>query len=409
MGILEKMKAIEEEMAKTQKNKATEYHLGQLKAKLAKFRTQLLEPTKAGGGGAGAGFEVGRFGNARVALIGFPSVGKSSLLCKLTGAESEAAAYEFTTLTCIPGIIEYNDVKIQLLDLPGIIDGASHGKGRGRQIISTAKSSDLIIIVLDATKTDNQKQRLETELECVGIRLNQVPPNLTITKTSTGGCRFTNTVPQSHLDLKLCESILREYRIHNADVIVREDCTVDQFIDVLEGNRKYCKCLYVYNKIDMLSIEEADRLARQPYSVVISCNADLNLDGLLERLWAELSLVRVYTKKKGQYPDFKDPLILTPQRGTKECTLENAVLMLHKDLMKDFRNGVVWGTSVKNSPATAGIKHQLHDEDVVQIMKLTQAERARANYGKKTGTTTAGTGQKIEKKASDKPKTGPKS
>jgi len=65
---------------------------------------------------------------------GFPSVGKSSLLTELTGTNSEAAAYEFTTLTCIPGVIHYNDAKIQLLDLPGIIEGAAEGKGRGRQV-----------------------------------------------------------------------------------------------------------------------------------------------------------------------------------------------------------------------------------------------------------------------------------
>ncbi len=89
----------EAEIARTQKNKATEYHIGQLKARLAKLRTQLLE----GGGsakGEGVGFDVSKTGDARVALIGFPSVGKSTLLTKLTGTESTAAAYEFTTLTC---------------------------------------------------------------------------------------------------------------------------------------------------------------------------------------------------------------------------------------------------------------------------------------------------------------------
>lgn len=58
-------------------------------------------------------------------------MGKSTLLTHLTGTQSEAAAYEFTTLTCIPGVIHYNDAKIQLLDLPGIIEGAAEGKGRG--------------------------------------------------------------------------------------------------------------------------------------------------------------------------------------------------------------------------------------------------------------------------------------
>ena len=65
-------------------------------------------------------------------LTGFPSVGKSTILTVLTGTKSEAAAYEFTTLTCIPGIIHYNDAKIQLLDLPGIIEGAAQGKGRAQ-------------------------------------------------------------------------------------------------------------------------------------------------------------------------------------------------------------------------------------------------------------------------------------
>ena len=87
----------------------------------------------------------------------------------LTGTKSEAAAYEFTTLTCIPGNIYYKGVKIQMLDLPGIIEGAARGRGRGRQVIAVAKSADLIMMVLDAGREEekNHREILEHELESV--------------------------------------------------------------------------------------------------------------------------------------------------------------------------------------------------------------------------------------------------
>lgn len=73
---------------------------------------------------------------------------QSTLLSTLTHTESEAASYEFTTLTCIPGVIEYKDANIQLLDLPGIIEGASQGKGRGRQVINKKNKFKLKINLL---------------------------------------------------------------------------------------------------------------------------------------------------------------------------------------------------------------------------------------------------------------------
>lgn len=88
MGIAEKIKEIELEYARTQKNKATEYHLGQLKARLAKLRTQAIEEGNKSSGGPGEGFDVQKHGNSRIAMIGFPSVGKSSFLNLVTEQES---------------------------------------------------------------------------------------------------------------------------------------------------------------------------------------------------------------------------------------------------------------------------------------------------------------------------------
>lgn len=176
MGITEKIKDIELELSRTQKNKATEHHVGMLKAKLAKFRTMLLEPTTKGGK-PGEGFDVMKSGDARVVMIGFPSVGKSTLLNTVTDTHSESAAYEFTTLTAIPGKIPYEGATIQLLDLPGIIEGAAQGKGRGRQVVAVAKTADLILFMLDATKVGEHKAILERELESIGIRVNKARPN----------------------------------------------------------------------------------------------------------------------------------------------------------------------------------------------------------------------------------------
>lgn len=399
--LLEKIAALELEIGRTQKNKATSTHLGTLRAKLCAARRELIAPSKAGGAKV-AGFEVQRYGHSRIALIGFPSVGKSSLLTALTGVKSEAAAYEFTTLTCIPGVIYYNDCKIQLLDLPGIIMGAAQGKGRGRQVISTARSADMIMMVLDATKDDAQRQMLTKELEDVGIRLNKNRPRISVTRTKTGGFKYNTTVPVAELSRDVCFSILQTYKLFNVDVVIHEDASIDDFIDILEeagtAPRKYCRCLFVYNKVDMLSISECEAIARWPYSIVVSVVAKLNMDGLMERVWQELELKRVYTKKKGMFPDFSDPLVITPQRGDKTATIENAIGMLHKSLLEEFKSCQVWGQSVKSSPQVCGLKHELMDEDVMMMQKLTQAEQVRKVHGKKTGQTMAGTNTSVKEK-----------
>ena len=137
------------------------------------------------------------------------------------------------------------------------------------------------------------------------------------------------------LDLTLCDhdvtssrdyeddvrQLLHEYRIHAAEVLFREDCTIDQFIDLIEGNRKYVRCLYIYNKIDMTSIEECRRIAAMPDTMVLSPKAELNTDIFRDMLWEYLGLVRVYTKPRGKKPDFDDPLILT--EGRHGVTIES--------------------------------------------------------------------------------------
>lgn len=146
--------------------------------------------------------------------------------------------------------------------------------------------------------------------------------------------------------------------------MIREDITTDEFIDVLIGTRKYIPCLYVYNKIDAISLEQVDKIARQPNSIVISCEMDLNLDYLIDRIWEELWLVKVYTKKRGAHPDLTDPICLR-----KGATIEDVCNGIHRSLAPNFRYGLVWGKSSKFNPHAQKVSlgHQVADEDVVSI------------------------------------------
>jgi hypothetical protein len=343
--------------------------LGLLKAKLAKLRASLIsEGTKSGGGGATvAGFEVSKTGDARVGFVGFPSVGKSTLLNKMTGTESEVAAYEFTTLTCVPGIFYHKGAKIQLLDLPGIIEGAKDGKGRGKQVISTAVSCSVILIVLDVMKPLIQKKKIEHELEGFGIRLNKKYPDIVFKKKEKGGVALS-VAPGFELqdtDEDAIRSVLHEYRLLNCQLRINCNATVDEVIDVIEGNRKYCPCLYVMNKIDQITIEELDLISEIPHHVPICAHHEWNLDGLADKIWEYMALYRIYTKPKGQIPDYTAPVILPADRNK----MEDFCLRIHRTLLAQFKCALVWGKSVKHTPQRCGKEHRLMDEDVVQIIK----------------------------------------
>lgn len=361
---MERIKEIENEMARTQKNKATAHHLGLLKAKLAKLRRDLLMP-KSGGGGGGDGFDVAKTGVARIGFVGFPSVGKSTIMTKLTGTYSAVAEYEFTTLTTVPGVLHYNGAKIQILDLPGILEGAKDGKGRGRQVIAVARTCSLIYIVLDITKPLEQKRKIEMELEGFGIRLNKAPPDITITKRDRGGISVRATCRLSHLDEEGAKIILKEYRISNADVMIRCDATADDLIDAIEGNRVYTPALYILNKIDSISYEELCLVSKVKDSVPVSADKEWNLEQVLEASWEKLRLLRVFAKPRGQVPDYSMPVVLREGR----CSVKDFCNAIHRGILSEFKNAIVWGKSVKHTPQRVGKEHLLVDEDVVQIVK----------------------------------------
>jgi len=365
LGIPEKIKAIQDEMAKTQINKATEKHVGLLKAKIAKLKREQEDEVVKKSGKKEDGFDVRRSGDATVVFIGLPSVGKSTLLNKMTSANSTIGAFQFTTLTVVPGMMAYRGANIQVLDLPGIIKGASSGKGLGKRILSVARTADLVLLMLDVFQPFHEDV-LVNELGNIGIRLNQLPPNITIEKASMGGIAVAQQVKLTKISVDHLKAILHLYGIVSARVVVREDVTSEQLADHIAGNISYSKALTVLNKIDLVDEEFLKDLKTKIKSDVIevSANSDINIEVLKEKIYEKLKFIRIYMHPKGGETDFKEPFI-----AREGDTVEDICNKLHRRLKREFRYALVWGKSVKFGGQRVGLSHILQDEDVLTIIK----------------------------------------
>lgn len=133
----------------------------------------------------------------------------------------------------------------------------------------------------------------------------------------------------------------------------------------LHHSRAYIPVLYVFNKIDSITIEELDILDQMPNYVPISSQHGWNLEELMEEIWNRCNMLRVYTKPKGQMPDYDEPVILHAENPT----IEEFCNRLHRNLINDFAFAWVWGSSAKHQPQRCGKDHVLSDEDIVQIVK----------------------------------------
>lgn len=360
MGIPERIKEIEDAMRKWQYNKATERAFGVAKAQIARLRERMEK--EAAKKGAGAGFMIKKSGDATVILLGFPSVGKSTLLNKLTGAKSKTAAYAFTTLDVIPGVLQYKQAKIQILDVPGIVVGAATGRGRGKEVLAVLRNSDLVLILVDALHPEQYPAILK-EVADVGVRINQTPPDVKITKKAKGGIDISATVPIEVSKETLAE-ILKTFRILNADVVIRGPVTVDSFIDAVEGNRKYIPAIVVVSKFDLLDEHQQQTLLEQLNpDLAVSAEQNINIDRLKDLIYAKLGFIRVYLKKIGKKPDLKEPMIV--RKGT---TIEDICNRIHRDFAKKFRFAKVWGASAKfPGQQFRNLDKQLADGDILEI------------------------------------------
>jgi len=356
---LEKVKEFEEELQNTKYNKRTQRHIGLVKAKIAKLKAK--QEARVRGKKKGEGYSVRKSGDATVALLGFPSVGKSTLLNALTNAQSAVGAYDFTTLKVVPGLLEYNHAKIQILDVPGVIKGAADGSGRGKEVLQIIRNADLVLILVDVFHPE-QYDVLLKEVWDSGVRINQKKPYIRIKKMPRGGIRIGKTV-KLELQDETIEGILKEFRIANADVLIRDEINEDQLIDVIEGNKVYIPSLAIVTKIDIADDNSLGRIKQIKPDVFISAEKKIGIDILKQKLFEKLDFIRIYLKQAGKKADLDEPMIV--KRG---YTLRDLCSRLHQDFINKFKFARIWGKSAKfEGQIIRNLEHKLEDEDVVQL------------------------------------------
>ena len=345
-----KIQAVEDEIRKTPYDKSSEHHHGVLKAKLARLRDEVEGPMNKGGGG-GIGYAIKHSGDASVVLVGLPSVGKSTLLNRITNAESKVGNYDFITLGVVPGMLNYKGVSIQILDLPGIIEKAATGKGFGRKVLSVVRASDMVILMTDYKRID-WLSKIEKELYDSGIRVNTTPPKIVAHKTHKGSLQVVD--PYKNFTEETVTDIATEMGFSNAIIQINERLgSIDRLIDGLVKSRKYMPLINVVNKVD-----QAKNLIKKDDYLYISADKGTDIENLKEKMWEKLGLVRIYLKReRTSEADKNEPLIIKNDK-----TVGDVLKKISNQMSQDITRVFVWGNKVKFAGQEVSFSYPVFDE-----------------------------------------------
>lgn len=306
----DKLAALKEMWVLLPKHKASEKVQAELKTKISELTDQ-IEQAKQGPKKAAPGtYKFPRQGAGTVVLVGPPNAGKSQLMTKLTKATPAVAPYPFTTREPVPGMMDYEDVRVQLVDLPPIT--ADHFEPF---VTDVTRAADAAVLFLDLSDDDGPAATKAALDRLQLARRELVPPG-----SGQSADPAVYAIPT---------------------VIVASKCDDDAADIRLE-------------------------LAREEFGtkfplVVISAERGDNLDALRKAIYDALGVMRIYTKQPGKPADMTSPF--TPPIGATVAELAGKV---HRDLEDAVKSARVWGTGVHDGQ-TVGRDHVLGDKDVVEL------------------------------------------
>ncbi|KYK34877.1 MAG: 50S ribosome-binding GTPase [Theionarchaea archaeon] len=359
----EKLRALEKMLTLIPKHKGTEKMQMQIKRKISKIKEEM--ETKARKTSHGPTFNVRKEGAAQVALVGLPNSGKSLILNKLTNADIPVDNYPFTTTMPTPGMMEYKDVQIQLVEIPAVIKDVSLGKGFGLQILSAIRAADVVALIIDLSQNPlEQMQVILDELEKGGINLNEEPSDLEIVKKAEGGIDIRGK-QFFHGDEHALKELLLKEKIHNALIVFRSDTTLEQVVDILNESVAFKPAIILATKGDSKNSKRNFALLKKYYGeydiVPVSAEKQINLEHAQEAIYQRLNFIRVYTKTP------KEEVAYPPITMKPHSTVYDAAGRIHKQFQRKFKYAKIWGPSAKYDGQKVGSDHILQDGDIVEV------------------------------------------
>ncbi len=350
----EKLEWLENEYRVTPYNKTTDKYLGMLRRKISRTKLEIKEAKKRK---HGIGFITRHKGNATAVLVGFPSTGKSSILNRIARVDSKVGSYAFTTTTIIEGMLEYKNAQIQVLDLPGIIEGAHIGIGMGRKIISAVRGSDLIVFVADSSADyAKQMQVLINELAALGIFVKEKPD---VKWLNSKG--FKIEVNKSTLPNEVIEMIFKEMGIKECRIRILGELDDNELLAIVAGKATYINAIIALNKSDMVNESELPKSIFGIEAVPVSALTGKGINELIEKVYEKLGLINIYLKPKGKA---EEPIAMR-----KGATVGDVARKLHSEILEQMKCAYVNGPSVKFRNQRVGAEHVLEDGDVITFIK----------------------------------------
>jgi ribosome-interacting GTPase 1 len=305
----DKIMALEEMLAIMPKHKGTDHLRADLRRRIAK----LIEASDKKAATQRASMLIEREGAAQLTVIGLPNAGKSQLVSSITNASPAIAEYPFTTRSATPGMMEFENIQIQLIDTPPLT-----GESTEWWLVNTIRRADGLLIVVDLSDAPL------TQMEAITAQLER-------------------------MRIGLFERNAEEGQEEEQNVVLSQK-----------------KALIIGNKIDLDNASPNYQALREKYgkqlpTIAISAKEGNGLDELKLKIYQMLDIIRVYTKAPGKKPDFTEPIIL--KRGSK---LDDAAAEVHKDFAAKLKYARIWGSG-KHDGLMAKRDHILEDGDIIEL------------------------------------------